>query len=286
MLACRFPDPQEIASLLEAASFNCGRRIARSEIEDAIRNSQRCAWVPGRAQSMHGHVPAPWPTRDWQRIEAVAQSAPGLCDLWEESPRRFEDNESHAEEIIAALFPGNSLLCCGLSESRFATTTRTQWGTRLATQQFIVPSPMAAEFGITLSGEKSSHCLNNTGPRRFLVVECDFLPEDTARCFGSAGKTGDALDLCAAIVFELGRFAPLSLVVHSAGKSLHAWFFCAKQPEEKLRKFMRYAVSLGADPRTWVRSQFVRMPDGYRPNRGRQATYFFNPEYATEEPQP
>jgi len=50
------------------------------------------------------------------------------------------------------------------------------------------------------------------------------------------------------------------------------------QPEERLHRFMRYAVSLGADRATWTRSQFVRMPDGTRDNCKAQTVYFFNPE--------
>jgi hypothetical protein len=66
------------------------------------------------------------------------------------------------------------------------------------------------------------------------------------------------------------------------------------QSEDKLRRFFDYAVSLGADPRTWLRSQFVRMPDGKRVDgktsdalklagienvpRSRQAVLYFNSE--------
>ena len=32
---------------------------------------------------------------------------------------RLEDNESRTEELIDRLFPGNPLLCCGKSNSRF-----------------------------------------------------------------------------------------------------------------------------------------------------------------------
>jgi hypothetical protein len=35
-------------------------------------------------------------------------------------------------------------------------------------------------------------------------------------------------------------------------------------PEPTLRLFMEYAVHLGADPHTWVRCQWVRMPGGTR----------------------
>jgi hypothetical protein len=135
---------------------------------------------------------------------------------------------------------------------------------------------MARKFGKTRGGKMSPHSLDNTGPRHFLVVEFDFLPADLSRI--CSGKI-ELQDLCAALVFHLNGFAPLALVVHSGGKSLHAWFYCWKQREQDLHKFMRYAVSLGADPHTWLSSQFVRMPDGCRSNGKRQTAYFFDPDY-------
>jgi hypothetical protein len=82
----------------------------------------------------------------------------------------------------------------------------------------------------------------------------------------------------AALLWHLALKAPLAMVVHSGSKSLHGWFFCAGQPEERLRQVMRYCVSLGADRATWTRSQFVRMPDGTREGGKRQVVYYFNPE--------
>jgi hypothetical protein len=41
---------------------------------------------------------------------------------------------------------------------------------------------------------------------------------------------------------------------------------------------MSHAVSLGADPATWLKSQFVRMPDGLRDNGKRQRVLYFNPK--------
>ena len=88
--------------------------------------------------------------------------------------------------------------------------------------------------------------------------------------------------MCAAVLWHLAQFAPLALAVHSGGKSLHGWFPCWGRPEDKLRRFMSRAVSLGADPVTWTRSQFVRMPDGLRPTTPsrakRQSVYYFNPQ--------
>jgi len=44
-----------------------------------------------------------------------------------------------------------------------------------------------------------------------------------------------------------------------------------------LPEALRGAVSLGADPATWVKCQPVRMPGGHRPNKGVQEILFFNP---------
>jgi len=108
----------------------------------------------------------------------------------------------------------------------------------------------------------SAHTLDNTGPRRFLVVEFDQ---------GSA-------DDHAALLWHLADYAPLVCVAHSGSKSLHGWFLVDDQPEEKVHKFFRYAVSLGADHRLWSRSQFVRMPDGLRDgdNDKRQTVFFLS----------
>jgi hypothetical protein len=121
---------------------------------------------------------------------------------------------------------------------------------------------MSALTGKTKDGRTSAHTLDNTGPRRFLVVEQD---------------TGTADDQ-AGVLLHLASKGPLVLAVHSGSKSIHGWFYSHGQPEERLRAFMRHVVEIGADPATWTRSQFVRMPDGTRDNGKRQSVYFFNPE--------
>lgn len=265
-----YADKGEMAALIASAAAGCGRDVPAGEIEKAIANSEACAWQPGKKARRAGGAGGGWPKPNFKQIEAIASApdAPGLVDLWEASPIRFEDEEPATEAIVDALFPGNPLLCCGhYIDHDFGTGTREEWRGKLAALQFIVPSPMTAEEGRTKEGKLSTHCLDNTGPRRFLVIEFD----------------GGAADTHAAVLWHLARLAPLALVVHSGGKSLHGWFACAGQDEDKLHKFMRYAVVLGADPPTWSRCQFVRMPDGRRPGRKkgewpvRQQVFHFNP---------
>jgi len=251
-------DKEVLARLLEEATANCGREVTSAEIENAIRNSQRSIENPARkTQPVHR-----WPVCEKEQIQAVVRDGPNFAQLADMSPIKWNDDIQHTEEIIDALFPGNRLLCAAPKLNYSLTRTREEWRGFLEKQQFIVPSPMSATYGTTQSGERSTRTLDNTGPRRFLVVEFD---------------TG-TFDEHAAVLIHLAKYAPLAMVVHSGNKSAHGWFFCAGEPDEKVETFFRYAVSLGADRATWTRCQLVRMPDGQRENGSRQCVVYFNPK--------
>jgi len=254
----------EIVNLLEGRVANCGRAVSRAEIISAVQDSLPCAWQPN-GSSAPVRSAAKWPVVNQEQREAIVGDGGGLADLWELSQPRIEDNAQHTEEIIDRLFPGNPLLCCGKSSSIFNTKLREDWRGELSALALIVPSPMSAPLGRKKNpklgeSEWSAHTLDNTGARRFLICEFD---------------TGTA-DEHAAFLLHLGTFAPLVCAVHSGGKSLHGWFYVHGQPDAKVEKFFRYAVSLGADRATWTRSQFVRMPDGTRDNGNRQTVFFLN----------
>lgn len=248
--------PAEIVELLRATTH--GEPVQVGEIERAVERSMASAYQLGRPRPRT----AAWPLMDVAARAAIVTSGAGLVDLWEASPVRWTDEAAHTEKIIDALFPADALLCVGLSQSRFDTASRQEWRGQLSEAQFVVPSPMSARTGRTQDGRESAHTLANTGPRRFLVIEQDA---------GSADEQ-------AALLLHLAERAPLALAVHSGGKSIHGWFYCAGRDEGALRQFMHRAVSLGADRATWTRSQFVRMPDGLRESGPRQTVYFFNPE--------
>jgi hypothetical protein len=249
----------EIISLLERHVMTCGRHVSRKEIQDAVQNSIPCAWV------RRGHAPSiqftlKWPAVNQEQREAIIKDGAGLADLWELSPVPLNDNDPRSEEIVDRLFPGNPLLCCGKSNAVFSTRPREMWRGELSRLALIVPSPMSALMGLTKEGKESAHALGNTGPRRFLVVEFD----------------QGTLDEHAALLIRLAGYAPMVCAVHSGGKSLHGWFYVHGQPEDRVLKFFRYAVSLGADHHTWGHSQFVRMPDGTRDNNNRQTVFFLS----------
>jgi hypothetical protein len=245
----------DIRAILENAAATCGRRVSAREIEDALRNSHTSA-----PQSAHWRQQR-WPSENLEQREAIIIGGEGVVDLWETSPIRFKDNAAHTEQIIDALFPGNPLLCCAATKASAQTAKREEWRGRMSELSLIVPNPMTAVTGLNQSGEVSGRCLANTGVRRFLVVEFD----------------SGTIDEHAALLLHLAARRPLALVVFSGSKSLHGWFYCAGVVEEKVSRFFRYAVSLGADRATWTSCQLVRMPDGLRDNGKRQVVYFFNP---------
>jgi hypothetical protein len=252
---------REKAGILELLrALTAGQPIKHGEIERAVERSQATAWRPGQPSAA---LPASvWPKVNTEQRQAVIATNYGLVDLWEVSPVLVEHSEPKTEEIIDALFPGDPLLCAGRCDTDFATRSRNEWRGELRAMRLIVPSPMTARSGLTQDGKESAHALSITGPRRFLVIEQD----------------NGSIDEQAAVLLHLAERAPLALAVHSGNKSIHGWFYCAGQPEENLLRFMRHAVTLGADRATWTRSQFVRMPDAPRDNGKRQAVYFFNPE--------
>jgi hypothetical protein len=254
-----YREPAEIIELLFAATD--GEQVKQGEIERAVERSKATAWVPGSPRNVR-QAP-PWPKVNVEQREAIIASVDAeLADLWEVSPVRITDNKSHTEEIIDTLFPGDPLLCAGRGSSNFETRSRSEWRGKLAALQLIVPSPMTARIGKTQEGRESEHTLETTGPRRFLVIEQD----------------SGTIDEQAAILLHLRAIGPLAIAVHSGSKSIHGWFYCAGRAEEKLREFMELAVSLGADPAMWTRSQFARTPDGTRDNGKRQTVFYFDPE--------
>jgi hypothetical protein len=155
---------------------------------------------------------------------------------------------------------GDRLVCVGVGVSKFETAPMVEFGDRLRLYEFVVPNAMSALEGKRKSdGELSAHTLDNTGPRQNIVVEFD---------------DGATPDEQAARQIWLSEFRKLRLVVFSGSKSLHCWYEAQNEADD--RKFMEEAVRLGGDPKTWLRSQFVRLPNGQRENGTIQRVEFFD----------
>ena len=198
------------------------------------------------------------PSADLERIRRIVSDRFLLSDLRQQSPVKFEGDDSHTEEIIDAIWPGNPLLCCGKNAYKdFATRRREVWRGNLSRCAFIVPNPQLKVLGRTKEGKESQHqhTLESTGRRIYHVIEFDFAefaPDGSTetnltplvREWQTQGITvGDA---CAALHLHLSVARPLVLVTHSGGKSLHGWYGCFDRTTEQNRQFMEYAVMIGA----------------------------------------
>ena len=299
-----FYDEETIFPVLKEKTRTCGRAVPDREIKSAIEFARANAYRPREEQLSEEQdnkrpkrksdfsrplLQKKWPEPDLELITGIVKAGPGLFDLWEQSPVRFEDEHSHTEEIIDVLFPGDPWLCCGFTSYNFATRRRQAWRKQLGRQAVIVPSPMLEKLGVTQSGKRSQHTLEQTARRIYLVVEFDFSE------FARDGKTEtswaplvrewrthdiEIADACAALHLHLAVYLPLVCAVHSGGKSLHGWFTAHAVNGAAQLAFMKTAVELGADTVTWCPSQFVRMPGGTRENGKRQVTYYFNPPHA------
>lgn len=218
-----------------------------SEIKDALRSARR----EDRAPSQN------WPARNDEKIQEIVRKSYELNLTTPLFPT------AHPEIMLDRLFPGNPLLCLGKTNYIFDTKPRSEWRGLEKFQSLIVPSPMSALKGKTKMGNLSSHSLENTGPRQYLVIEFD------------QGSMEDQYKL----LFYLAKEAPLVLICSSGGKSLHGWFNVKEAEAIPTLLFMQNAVELGADPRTWLPSQFVRLPDGTRyDSKGRQPVIYFDVE--------
>jgi hypothetical protein len=252
----------DIFSLLRASVDGCGRHVPDSEITAAIASARACAWTPSGNPAPASQPRKPkWPEPDREKIGALLKNPVGLYDIWDISPTRCT-GELDSDWFIDWLFPGDPLICVGSSNDRFKTANRELFRGHMHRASLIVPSPMSSVWGVTKTGRKSQHTLENTGPRWYVVTEFDSGTKDEQ----------------STIIHHLSAFSPLVMVVASGGKSLHGWFNCRDMTEARLHKFFIYAVSLGADPATWTRSQFVRMPEGYRADKDAvQAVFYFDP---------
>ena len=218
-------------------------RAYSARLEDAPR---RPRWP--RPEQSHPAPPSELDGLDW------------LHALWERSPVRW-DWDGGANEVARMLFGAGELVCIASAQNRFATLPMSD-ALDFSRVQFVVPSPMRSLTGKTQDGRDSARCLDNVGPRRFLVVEFDGLPiQQQARIIVEH--------------LEQRNVVP-TIVAHSGGKSLHAWYWVEGAPEDRLRALFAGFVRLGADPATWTPCQLVRMPGGLRDNGERQHIIFFD----------
>jgi hypothetical protein len=224
----------------------------------------------------------------------VARDTGGLAELRDQSPVRLDDSRETADDIVDLLFPDGDLICIGKQRRDGFIDTHSgyyQRDKRMADYAYIVPNPMGFPtcIGVEDDGtEFPAHPrrMENVRYRRWLVI--DF---DTAK-FGRDGETETfwkplieewesqeitPKDAQSRLIAHLSNFEfKLGMVVDTAGKSLHSWFAVSGAVNAALNRFMRNAISVGADTATWTVSQFVRMPHGTREDGNPQLVQYLN----------
>jgi hypothetical protein len=150
---------------------------------------------------------------------------------------------------------------------------------------WVVPHLMHVKGGRTDGGKghRSIKCNDAVATPCYGVIEFDWKStEDNLQLKAFLDRLDAAeiayKDAQAAIINHLRQYAPLVMVVDSAGKSLHAWFNIRGVTREDWLKFRDYAVSLGSDPGGSGLSQQFRTPDGHRSDKSgeRQRILYFN----------
>lgn len=283
-----------IIALLSASVLACGRPVPERELKDAVKNSREVAWRPtpadGTVDRGRSTAKAPsgvTPSADVERWPAPSQLARRTAlraasdhavedayDLWEVSPYRLEGVEN-ADDWIDRLFPeDNPWLCVMKNHAGDARTRRREkWLFVTPECSLIVPSPMTGPSGINKSGERAHRCLENTGPRRWLIIEFDSgTADDQAQLHWH-------LEQCAMV----NGWPRLVMAVHSGGKSIHGWYGPITD-DSVARELFAYARYIGADTATWTPCQPVRMPAGTRENGNPQLVFYYNFKWTNFSP--
>ncbi len=252
---------------LEEELAGCGREVSSREIDDALQNSRAAAFSdrPRGEKALKTALFQPELVAKVVQEERIT-----TAELSERSPGRTQFAMRVPRLFLRHLFRPGELVCVATGKQDALTAPLESWTPdRLERAAFLVPSPMSALRGRKKNGEGTgTRTRDNTGPRRYLVVESD---------------RGLGWDEQASILWHLGVQRPLVMVVHSGGKSLHGWFWAEGCTDEEVEPFFTLARKLGADERLWWKEQLVRMPDGMRDGRTRQRVVFFNPRAIRKE---
>jgi hypothetical protein len=247
---------EEIQRIMHIAGAGTGRDISR-EIRESLRN----AWTGDGPRPVSASVAshsAPengWPARNTAIISALDPVTPSH---WAGISPSSLPNASSA---VSTLFHPSELLCMASKPFNAKTAKLEEWLPVCDSLPFMVASPMTALTGVNLSGKQSARCIANTGLRRYAVVEFDHdSPETQLAC-----------------IKKLAEVLPVTLILHSGGKSYHAWFYVEHLEPKIVVDFLCGAAILGADPAVFVRCQLVRIPGGLREPGVPQPVIYFDP---------
>jgi len=248
-----------IRQMVDAVREDTARFTPDREILSAIQTAYEVTPSTGTARTR----PWPVPNRTLQgECRRLSKARGWTLAALRESSALTEADAAQFEPwfYMAAMIGKGALVCVGQGVAKFETVPLELMRTQLHLWEFVVPNAMSALEGKRKSdGELSAHTLDNTGPRQNIVVEFD---------------DGATPDEQAARHIWLSEYRKLRMVVFSGSKSLHGWYQANNEADD--RKFFEEAVRLGGDPKTWLKSQFVRLPNGQREDGTIQRVEYFD----------
>lgn len=253
-------DDAKDAAMIVAARWSTYNRMPEPrEFEDAWTASE------GAVQDEEGveYVKRPRVHRDEDLIRRVLATSPVNVEVVKKaSPIPYDTLvQSSSRKFILSLFPRNSLICLGATASRACVSHLEVAAGKAATHPLIVPSPMTSTRGTNKRGNLTPRCLDNTGPRMYAVTEFDH------------GVMDDQSKLIVSLNDEFP--GKLKMILWSGSKSLHAWWRI-NGDEALADDLFDRAISLGADPATRVKCQFVRTPNATRDTGNVQQVIFYD----------
>lgn len=261
-------DPEEVFQDIRRSIPAGTRRVPDKEIHDAIRKA-----LQDHTSCSFTSQPRPQPAvRDGRgtlrRIIAQARIRTE-ADLWEASPIRLMEAPEHDPVLLfETLYRPDDLLWIGDRHEAgiLGQTLRpaAEWIRYFreggATAPHILPNPLTGTAAPTKTGEKQT--LRGDGcvaAYRFALAEFDELSRDEQICFWAGARL------------------PIVALIHSGGKSIHAWLDVSKLADVKTPEqwgdrikgtlYDRLLVPLGVDRACSNPSRLSRLPGHFRKDK-------------------
>jgi len=271
-------EPEQIFNDIRRAIPHGGRFVPDREIDDTIKKAK---------SDYRGGIFTPRPRpkpivkngkAGLQKIISQAQITDDV-DFWEASPIRLFGNLRYdAIMLLKTLFKPNDLLFIGerYQKGILTTSIRTAWDWATFFKKggslppHILINPLSGDAAQSKSGDKSMRCDACVKSFKHCLVEFDDLTLEEQFSFWAVVKL------------------PVVALIHSGGKSIHAWIDVQmlfkvetlKQwdTEIKRRLYDRILKPLGVDGACSNSARLSRLPGHHRENKSIQKLLWLSPK--------
>lgn len=250
------------------------RHVPEREILSAIQRARQDTmpmaerpndWQPPRP------TPKPKPratreTRDKLISHGKGMTAKQVMEL-SPVPVKFTPEEQSLQ-LLQELYRGDEFVFAGERYDKDVTTV-TAHRAAISDESscpFIIPNPMTGKLAETQNGSSSYRCDAAVASHRFTVAEFDNIP------------LSDQLAFWASISL------PITALIYSGGKSIHAWIRVDLDSAEEWQGqvkdciYGQYLIPMGVDPACRNSSRLIRFPGHRRADTGRiQQLLYLNP---------